>query len=96
MEPGVGIVHSTPPVQSLGRATTRPGGGEIPIEARIISVADAYDVLTSDRPYRKGSPPFEATEILLERAGKDFDSRVVEAFLTAFRKGEMEVPDVVV
>jgi putative nucleotidyltransferase with HDIG domain len=48
-------------------------GGEIPLEARIISVADAYDVLTSDRPYR-----------------------VVEAFVTAFRKGGMEVPDLVV
>lgn len=71
-------------------------GGEIPLEARIISVADAYDVLTSDRPYRKGSPPFEAKEIILERAGTDFDPKVVEAFLTAFRKGEMEVPDLVI
>lgn len=71
-------------------------GGEIPLEARIISVADAYDVLTSDRPYRRGSPPFEAKEIILERAGKDFDPKVVEAFVTAFCKGGMEVPDLVV
>ncbi len=77
-----------------GYHTTR--GDEIPIEARIIAVADAYDVLTSDRPYRKGSSPFEAKEIMLERAGKDFDPTVIEAFLTAFRQGEMEVPDVVV
>lgn len=71
-------------------------GSEIPLEARIISLADAYDVLTSDRPYRKGSPPFEAKEMIIERAGKDFDPKVVEAFVTAFRKGEMEVPDVLV
>ena len=71
-------------------------GAEIPLEARIISVADVYDSLTSDRPYRKAMPPFEAREILVKGAGTDFDPTVVEAFVTAFRKGEMEVPALVI
>lgn len=71
-------------------------GEEIPIEARIISVADTFDALTSDRPYRKAMSPFEAKEIIAKGAGSEFDPHVVEAFLTAFRKGDMEIPEVVV
>ena len=71
-------------------------GEQIPIEARIISVADVYDSLASDRPYRKAMSPFEAREVIEKGAGKDFDPAVVEAFLTAFQRGEMEVPEVVV
>ena len=48
-------------------------GDEIPLEARILAVADAYDAITSDRPYRKGSTPFEAREILESKAGHEFD-----------------------
>ncbi len=69
-------------------------GNGIPLEARIISVADVFDSLTSDRPYRQAMSPFDAKEIITKGSGKDFDPRVVEAFLAAFRKGEMEVPDV--
>jgi putative nucleotidyltransferase with HDIG domain len=71
-------------------------GEDIPLEARIISVADVYDSLTSDRPYRKAMSPFEVREILTKGAGTEFDPKVVEAFLTAFRKGEMEVPTLVI
>jgi putative nucleotidyltransferase with HDIG domain len=71
-------------------------GDEIPIEARIISVADVYDSLTSDRPYRKAMSPFEAKEIIVKGAGTDFDPHVVDAFVDAFRRGELEVPAVVV
>ncbi len=71
-------------------------GEEIPIEARIISVADVYDSLTSDRPYRKAMSPFEAKEIIVKGSGTDFDPDVVGAFVEAFRKGELEVPSVVV
>jgi HD-GYP domain-containing protein (c-di-GMP phosphodiesterase class II) len=70
-------------------------GEEIPIESRIISVADVYDSLTSDRPYRKAMSPFDAKEIIAKGSGKDFDPNVVRAFLRAFGKREMEVPDVV-
>jgi putative nucleotidyltransferase with HDIG domain len=66
-------------------------GEEIPIEARVISVADVYDALTSDRPYRKAMSPFEAKEILVKGSGTEFDPRVVAAFVEAMKKGEMEV-----
>jgi putative nucleotidyltransferase with HDIG domain len=71
-------------------------GAEIPIEARIISVADVYDALTSDRPYRKAMSPYEAKEILMKGAGTDFDPEVVKAFVAALQKGEMEVPALMV
>ena len=67
-------------------------GEEIPIEARIISVADVFDSLTSDRPYRKAMSPYEVREILTKGSGTEFDPKVVDAFLSAFRRGQMEVP----
>jgi HD-GYP domain-containing protein (c-di-GMP phosphodiesterase class II) len=72
------------------------GGDQIPIEARIISVADVYDSVTSDRPYRKAMSLFEARDIIAKGSGTDFDPRVVDAFLDAFRRGELEVPAVLV
>lgn len=71
-------------------------GEDIPLEARIISVADVYDALTSDRPYRKAMSPFDAKEIIVKGAGTDFDPKVVDAFVAALRNGEMEVPELVV
>ena len=65
-------------------------GEQIPIEARVISVADVYDSLTSDRPYRKAMPPFDAKDIIVKGTGTDFDPVVVDAFLAAFRFGEMD------
>ena len=73
-----------------GYHTTR--GEAIPVEARIISVADVYDSLTSDRPYRKAMSPFEAREMIVRGSGTDFDPDVVDAFLTTFSRGELEVP----
>jgi putative nucleotidyltransferase with HDIG domain len=70
-------------------------GEEIPLEARIISVADVYDSLTSDRPYRKAMSPYDAKEIIVKGSDKDFDPKVVRAFMEAFSKREMEVPEVV-
>ncbi len=71
-------------------------GEEIPLEARVISVADVYDALTSDRPYRKAMSPFDAKEILLKGTGTDFDPIVIDAFLDAFKRGEMEITAVMV
>ncbi len=70
-------------------------GDNIPLEARIITVADVWDSLTSDRPYRKAMSPFDAKAIIVKGSGTDFDPRVVEAFLAAFRFGEMDVQSAV-
>ena len=57
-------------------------GENIPLEARIVSVADAYHALVSDRPYRKGMPIEKACAILQEGAGNQWDSDLVRAFIT--------------
>ncbi len=56
------------------------GTNKIPLGARVIAVADAYDAMTTDRPYRKGMPPWEAFQEIVAKTGKQFDPRVVEAF----------------
>ena len=71
-------------------------GGMIPIEARVISVADVFDSLTSDRPYRKAMSPGEVREILTTGSGREFDPKVVDAFLAAFQRSEREVPALLV
>ena len=71
-------------------------GQKIPLESRIISVADVYDSLTSDRPYRKAMSPFDAKNILVKGSGTDFDPAVVQAFTDAFQRGEMEVSQLVI
>jgi putative nucleotidyltransferase with HDIG domain len=68
-------------------------GSEIPIEARVLAVADAYDVLTSDRPYRRAVTPFEARQIIVSSTGTNFDPAVVDAFVDAFEHGQMEIPE---
>lgn len=71
-------------------------GEEIPIEARIIAVADVYDSLTSDRPYRRAISPFEAREAIIKGSGGAFDPRAVQGFLCAFDRGEMEIPEMLI
>jgi diguanylate cyclase (GGDEF)-like protein len=55
---------------------------EIPLEARILAVADAYEAMIADRPYRAGSSTEEACAELVRCAGSQFDPAVVDAFLT--------------
>jgi HD-GYP domain-containing protein (c-di-GMP phosphodiesterase class II) len=54
--------------------------GQIPLEARIVAVADVFDALTSDRPYKETWSPREAFGYLVERKGTKFDAACVEAF----------------
>ncbi len=61
-------------------------GEAIPLEARIIGVADAFDAMTSERPYRKALPYEEAIAELKRNVGTQFDPRVVEAFLKILKK----------
>jgi putative nucleotidyltransferase with HDIG domain len=56
-------------------------GREIPIGARIVSVVDCFDALTSDRPYRPRLPKEEAMTIVLNRRGTMYDPAVVDAFV---------------
>jgi HD-GYP domain-containing protein (c-di-GMP phosphodiesterase class II) len=56
-------------------------GTEIPLAARIFSVADSFDAMTSDRPYRSALPMEAAIEEIRAGAGTQFDPQVTEAFL---------------
>jgi HD-GYP domain-containing protein (c-di-GMP phosphodiesterase class II) len=55
----------------------------IPIEARIVAVADTYDALTSDRPYRNACSRIDARRVLVEEAGSRLDARAVDALFRA-------------
>lgn len=62
-------------------------GEQIPLESRVLAVADAFDAMVSERPYR---PPIEqrrAMEVLRERAGSQFDAEVVGVFLQISKEG---------
>jgi putative nucleotidyltransferase with HDIG domain len=73
-------------------------GEEIPLFARIVAVADAYDAMSSDRPYRKGMEDERLDMILREGAGSQWDPRVVEAFfasrdeIRAIGRGQSDQP----
>jgi HD-GYP domain-containing protein (c-di-GMP phosphodiesterase class II) len=59
----------------------------IPAEARVLAVADAFDAMTSDRPYRPALTPFSAIAELERCAGAQFDPEVVAVFAEAWRQG---------
>src|SRR5215213_3002589 len=59
-------------------------GEKIPIEARIVAVADAFDAMASERPYRDAREPGDAVEELRRVAGTQLDPAAVEAFVDAF------------
>lgn len=61
-------------------------GAAIPIEARIVAVADCFDALTSDRCYKKAFSVEKSLGILREESGTHFDPEVVEAFIMAYNK----------
>jgi HD-GYP domain-containing protein (c-di-GMP phosphodiesterase class II) len=62
-------------------------GEETPIAARIVHVADAYDAMTSDRPYRPGMSRARALELLRESAGTQFDPAIVPIFVRLMETG---------
>ena len=69
-------------------------GDEIPIEAQIIAIADAYDGMTSDRAYRKGLSHEKAIEEIKKAAGTQFSPKVVEAFLKIALNAKEEIKSI--
>jgi HD-GYP domain-containing protein (c-di-GMP phosphodiesterase class II) len=70
-------------------------GEEIPLGARIVGVADTYDVITSDRPYHRARSVREATEELSNCKGTQFDPMIVGAFIRVLERthGILVVPE---
>jgi putative nucleotidyltransferase with HDIG domain len=65
---------------------------EIPMGARVFAVADTFDAMTSDRPYRRALPWEAAREEIIRHSGSQFDPQVVQAFLQAY-EGWVETRD---
>ena len=66
-------------------------GSRIPLISRIIAIADAFDAMTSARPYRDKMQVDEAVEELKRNAGKQFDPYLVEAFVSLYKEGLLDV-----
>ena len=64
-------------------------GDEIPLLVRIISVADTFDAITTDRPYQAGRDFPQAIEILQKHAGSKYDPIIVDALQAAYAKGDL-------
>jgi response regulator RpfG family c-di-GMP phosphodiesterase len=65
-------------------------GDDIPLEARIVAVADVYDALASDRPYRKAMPPEVALREFLSMSGTVLDPVIVDNFLEIVKEQKLE------
>jgi HD-GYP domain-containing protein (c-di-GMP phosphodiesterase class II) len=57
-------------------------GAEIPLAARLVAIADAYDAMATDRPYKKAMPLDECEAILRKTAGKMYDPELIEIFVS--------------
>ncbi len=90
------IVYSHQEHFDGGGYPRRLRGEEIPLGARIFAVADTLDAITSDRPYRRGSPFSAARNEISRCTGTQFDPRVVEAFLSMPSEVWEELRDAIV
>jgi HD-GYP domain-containing protein (c-di-GMP phosphodiesterase class II) len=68
-------------------------GEETPLGARIVHVVDAFDAMTTSRPYRNAMPPERALGILQQHAGTQFDPAIVEVFLRLVHRNSSALPD---
>ncbi len=66
-------------------------GGSIPVHARIIAIADTFDAITTDRPYRKAADWKSATEEIKRCSGTFYDPEIVDAFLRACEAGDVTI-----
>jgi putative nucleotidyltransferase with HDIG domain len=67
-------------------------GEAISLHARIFAVADCYDALISDRPYRKGLPKSRVVQMLREGSGLQFDPKVIDAFVRMYEAEDSQLP----
>jgi HD-GYP domain-containing protein (c-di-GMP phosphodiesterase class II) len=65
-------------------------GEEIPLEGRLVAVADTFDALTSNRPYRKGFPAEKALSIIEECRGTQLDKDCADALISSYKKGRID------
>ena len=84
--PGVKFHHEQPDGKGYPNGLK---GEEIPVLAKIVAVADTFDAMTTDRPYRKAIEKEAAINELKRCSGTQFDEKVVEAFIQAYQKGEI-------
>ncbi|MEW6007708.1 MAG: GAF domain-containing protein [bacterium] len=68
-------------------------GENIPLFSRIIAVADTYDAMTSDRPYRKGLEPEVALAEIERCKGSQFDEKCADSFILAYKEGKIKKKD---
>ncbi len=84
-----GVLHHHEAVNGSGYPAGLCGEA-IPLHGRILAVADAYDAMTSDRPYRPGMPSEKAESILRVEAGKTWDLDIVNVFLECLANDEIQ------
>lgn len=90
LDPVRGAVRSHHERYSGGGYPDNLVGEQIPLYARIMAVADAFDAMTTSRSYRKGMSVDEALKHLVEGAGSQFDPAVVETFKRLVEKGKIQ------
>lgn len=66
-------------------------GSDIPLEARIVSVVDVFDALTSKRPYKEKWSVERSIQYLIDQRGKQFDSDIVDSFVALFEDGQFDI-----
>jgi len=67
-------------------------GHEIPLESRVLAVAESYDAMTSDRPYRPARTPADAIDEIGRYSGSQFDGAAVDAFVRALERAAVGSP----
>lgn len=79
--------HETPDGAGYPRGLR---GGEVPADARIVGICDAFDAMTSTRPYRRGMPIEKALSIIEENLARQFDRDFGERFVAMGRAGQLD------
>lgn len=79
--------HETPDGNGYPRGLR---GDAVPLDARIIGICDAFDAMTSTRPYRRGMPVAQALQIIEQNLGRQFDLTAGERFVTLGRSSQLD------